>query len=78
MKYQCVNCKKTFNEQAIIIVGINTGWNFYTSTIFCNECYELYKKSYMSCVDCKYKKTKRKIEPCKGCKNHCNWEDKGK
>lgn len=80
MKYQCVGCGKIIEEDKAITVGINTGWAFYTSTIFCNDCFELYEKSTESCVECKYRKNSTKFlrltEPCKSCKNHSNWEDK--
>lgn len=82
MKYQCVSCKEIFNEDEIVMTGINTGWSFYSSTVLCNDCFELYQKSGKSCIDCEYQKNERKFllltEPCKGCKNHSNWEDKGK
>ena len=82
MKYQCVACKETFNEDDIITVGINTGWNFFTSTVFCECCFELYRKSKKACQDCRYWKNPTKFfgltEPCNSCKDHCNWEDKTK
>ena len=74
MKYQCVGCKKIVDADDVVIAGINTGWGFFTSTVFCNSCFELYEKSKKSCLDCKYQKTKRKNEPCKSCKEHSNWE----
>jgi len=74
MKYQCVKCDEVFNEDEIVMVGIGTGWNFYTVTVFCNGCFGLYQKSKKSCYECKYRKTKRKHEPCKSCKEHINWK----
>ena len=81
MKYQCVSCKEIFDADKIITVGINTGWNFFTSTVFCNSCFELYEKSKKCCADCKYynNPTRRLLyltEPCKSCKNNSNWEQK--
>lgn len=78
MKYQCANCEKIFDEKGIIITGINTGWGFFTSTIFCNDCYELYKKSKKSCYECKYWGNPTKFlcltEPCKSCRGHNKFE----
>jgi len=76
MEYQCVWCENIFDEDNMIMTGVQSGWGFLTSTVLCKDCYDAYVKSKKSCSDCKYWKTKRKNEPCKNCKNHSNWESK--
>ena len=77
MKYQCVNCEEVFSDAEVIMVGVVTGWGFSTTTIYCNECFDLYQKSKKLCCDCKYWKNPTKFfrftEPCKSCKNHNKW-----
>ena len=81
MKYQCVNCEKLFNpEDDIIISGVASGWVFGSTTVFCRNCFERREKDKKYCSDCKYWKSGLKyfffrVEPCKSCNKHNNWEE---
>ena len=76
MKYCCADCEKIFEEKDIIMVGVGTGWNFYTVTILCNNCFKFHKNKHKPCFECRYFKTWSRHEQCEDCKGHCNWEEK--